>query len=50
MFNPSGMERFFDRVAALDGPPDPEAFQRIGQAVGMTVTGPPLAQSHPLGG
>jgi quercetin dioxygenase-like cupin family protein len=49
LFNPSGMERFFDRFAALDGP-DPAAFARIGEPLGMTVMGPPLARSHPLGG
>ncbi len=48
MFNPSGMERFFDRFAQLgDGPADPEAFERIGAEVGMEVVGPPLALSHP---
>jgi quercetin dioxygenase-like cupin family protein len=48
MFNPSGMERFFDRFAQLgDGPAGPEAFKRIGAEVGMDVVGPPLAQSHP---
>jgi hypothetical protein len=43
MFTPSGMERFFDRFAAL--PADAvvsEAFGRIGGEVGMDVVGPPL--------
>jgi quercetin dioxygenase-like cupin family protein len=45
-FSPSGMERFFDRFAALDSP-DPDAFARIGAQVGMTAVGPPLAQTDP---
>jgi len=45
VFTPSGMERFFDRIAALgDGPVDPAAFREIGGDVGMDVLGPPLAQ------
>ena len=49
MFTPAGMERFFDRFAALGaGPPDPGAFKSIGGEVGMEVLGPPLAaQSSP---
>jgi quercetin dioxygenase-like cupin family protein len=43
-FSPSGMERFFDRFAALHAP-DGNAFARIGAEVGMNVVGPPLAQS-----
>jgi quercetin dioxygenase-like cupin family protein len=50
IFTPSGMEEFFERFAVLDGPPAPEVFARIGEPVGMTVTGPPLAHSHPSGG
>jgi quercetin dioxygenase-like cupin family protein len=46
MFTPSGMERFFDRFAALSAP-DPEAFRSIGGPLGMEVVGPPLAQSDP---
>lgn len=46
-FTPSGMERFFERFAALDTP-DPRAFETIGPDVGMDVVGPPLAQSHPV--
>ena len=48
IFNPSGMERFFDRFAALT--PDevgPEAFKRLGADVGMDVVGPPLRVSDP---
>lgn len=46
LFTPAGMERFFDRFAALPpGPVDPEAFRRIGGTVGMDVVGPPLRDS-----
>jgi quercetin dioxygenase-like cupin family protein len=49
MFTPSGMERFFDRFAALpDGAVIPEAFAALGREVGMEVVGPPLAVSDPL--
>ena len=47
MFTPAGMERFFDRFAALSAP-DPEAFRSIGAPFGMEVVGPPLAQSDPV--
>lgn len=48
IFTPAGMERFFDRLAALDEGSDlPEAFRSIGLDVGMDVVGPPLAVSHP---
>jgi quercetin dioxygenase-like cupin family protein len=47
MFTPAGMERFFDRFAALSAP-DPGAFGSIGGPVGMEVIGPPLAQSDPV--
>lgn len=47
MFTPAGMERFFDRFAAL-ADPEPEAFRRIGGPLGMEVVGPPLAQSDPV--
>jgi quercetin dioxygenase-like cupin family protein len=46
-FTPSGMERFFDRFAALEAP-GPEAFETVGAQVGMAVVGPPLAQSDPV--
>lgn len=46
LFTPSGMERFFERFAALPAV-DPDAFRRIGEEVGMEVLGPPLARSHP---
>ncbi len=47
MFTPAGMERFFDRFAALSAA-DPEAFRRIGGPLGMDVIGPPLARSDPM--
>lgn len=43
-FSPSGMERFFDRFAALEAP-GPDAFETVGAGVGMAVVGPPLAQA-----
>jgi quercetin dioxygenase-like cupin family protein len=46
LFNPSGMEAFFDAFSALPEF-DPAAFARIGATVGMEVVGPPLAVSHP---
>ena len=49
LFTPSGMERFFDRFAALPEDADlASAFRSIGAEVGMDVLGPPLARSHPL--
>ena len=49
MFTPSGMERFFDRFAALPaGQVDPDAFRSIGAEVGMDVLGPPMAVTHPV--
>ena len=43
LFTPSGMERFFDRFAALPADaPAPEAFRSIGADVDMDVVGPPL--------
>jgi quercetin dioxygenase-like cupin family protein len=48
MFTPSGMERFFDRFAALPvGEADPDSFATIGAEVGMDVIGPPMAVTHP---
>ena len=41
LFNPSGMERFFSAFATLDAP-DPAAFARLGEPVGMRILGPPL--------
>jgi quercetin dioxygenase-like cupin family protein len=49
IFTPSGMERFFDRFAALPEASAPgPAFAGIGREVGMEVVGPPLAVTHPL--
>lgn len=45
-FTPSGMERFFDRFAALEGP-GPDAFRQAAEGTGMEVVGPPLAVTHP---
>jgi quercetin dioxygenase-like cupin family protein len=43
MFTPAGMERFFDRVAALpEGAFGPEEFRALGSEVGMDVLGPPM--------
>jgi quercetin dioxygenase-like cupin family protein len=42
LFTPSGMERFFDGFAGLETL-DQDAFRRLGEPVGMTVLGPPLA-------
>jgi quercetin dioxygenase-like cupin family protein len=48
IFTPSGMERFFDRFAALPaGPVDSDAFRSIGAEVGMDVIEPPMAVTHP---
>ena len=43
LFTPAGMERFFDRFAALPAF-DPSAFQTLGRDVGMDVVGPPLGR------
>jgi quercetin dioxygenase-like cupin family protein len=49
LFTPSGMERFFDRFAALDAF-DTSAFREIGASVGMDVVGPPLREVGDAGG
>jgi quercetin dioxygenase-like cupin family protein len=41
IFNPAGMEPFFDGFAELESV-SPEAFARLGDPVGMKVVGPPL--------
>jgi quercetin dioxygenase-like cupin family protein len=46
-FSPSGMERFFERFAALESP-GPDAFATLGAEVGMAAVGPPLAESDPV--
>lgn len=47
-FTPAGMEKFFDAFARLSAPVDPDAFRKLGEPAGMTVTGPTLAKSDPL--
>ena len=49
VFTPSGMEGFFTGLSeAIANGSDPvEAFRSSGEAVGMSVVGPPLSQSHP---
>jgi hypothetical protein len=43
------MERFFERLAKVtsEGSAVREAFTALAEDAGMTVLGPPLAQSHP---
>jgi quercetin dioxygenase-like cupin family protein len=41
MFNPAGMERFFDEFAKLEQP-DSGAFKSLGEPAGMRVLGAPL--------
>jgi quercetin dioxygenase-like cupin family protein len=49
LFTPAGMERFFDRFAALPREEaGPDAFRSIGAEVGMEILGPPLGS--PAGG
>lgn len=49
MFTPAGMERFFERHAALPpGPVDPGVYGEIADSAWMKVLGPPLAVSDPL--
>jgi mannose-6-phosphate isomerase-like protein (cupin superfamily) len=49
MFTPAGMERFFERLAALPpGPADPAAYRALARECWMEVVGEPLAESHPL--
>jgi quercetin dioxygenase-like cupin family protein len=45
LFTPAGMERFFDRFAAMPaGTAPPEAFRSAGLEAGMEVVGPPLGR------
>ena len=46
-FAPSGMEGFFEELAQLDTL-SPAAFRAAAGGYGMSVVGPPLAQSDPL--
>ena len=46
---PGGFERFFELFAAISADASPaEEFRRIGEEIGLTVAGPPLAESDPL--
>lgn len=46
---PGGFERFFELFAAIPADASPaEEFRRIGEEIGLTVAGPPLAESDPL--
>jgi quercetin dioxygenase-like cupin family protein len=46
---PAGLERFFERFAELpEEAANLDSFRALGQEAGMTVVGPPLAQSHPI--
>jgi quercetin dioxygenase-like cupin family protein len=47
LFAPAGMERFFDRFAALAAQPGPDAFAQAAAGSGMEAVGPPLGVSHP---
>lgn len=49
VFTPSGMERFFEELAA--GPPvpfDSKEYRSIARASWMEIVGPPLAESDPV--
>lgn len=47
---PAGMERFFERFDELpDEDRTSDSFAALGSQHGMTVLGPPLSESHPLG-
>jgi hypothetical protein len=49
MFIPSGMERFFERVAQLPRDPfDPDSYREIAHRAWMKVVGRPLAETDPL--
>ena len=46
---PAGFERFFELFAQIPADASPaEKFRRIGEEIGMTVAGAPLAESDPL--
>jgi quercetin dioxygenase-like cupin family protein len=48
---PAGLERFFQRYAELpEEAAGLQAFSALAPEFGMTVVGPPLAQSHPVEG
>ncbi len=49
LFTPSGMERFFEEHAQLPpGAVDPARYREIAERSWMEVSGPTLAESHPL--
>ncbi len=48
MIAPAGLEQFFERYAELTkGADNLDTFRALSPDAGMTVVGPPLAQSHP---
>jgi hypothetical protein len=48
---PSGLDGFFERYSELpEEAANLEAFRALAPKFGMTVVGPPLAQSHPIEG
>jgi len=48
MIAPAGLERFFERYAELTkGADNLDTFRALSAEAGMTVVGPPLAESHP---
>lgn len=49
LFTPAapGMENFFTRFAEFSSPDAKQGFATLGPDAGMTILGPPLADSHP---
>jgi hypothetical protein len=48
MIAPSGLKRFFERYAEVtEQAAGWDMFRELAPEAGMTVVGPPLAQSHP---
>ena len=48
MIAPAGLERFFEHYAELTkGADNPDTFRALSAEAGITVVGPPLAESHP---
>jgi len=46
---PSGLERFFEQIAALlPGPVDPKTLVAVGHANWVDFVGPPVGVSNPL--
>lgn len=49
MLTPSGLEQFFERYAELpENAANVQSFRALAPDAGMTVVGPPLAESHPI--